>query len=37
MNPHRYDIERIIKSKLSKNNKYIKANDSILDLACGSG
>ncbi len=36
-NPHRYDIERLIKKKLNANNSYIKASDCILDLACGSG
>lgn len=37
VNPHKYDIERLIKRKLSGKNKFIGAEDSILDLACGSG
>lgn len=36
-NPHRYDIERLLKKKLSPNNAFLRANDRILDLACGSG
>jgi ubiquinone/menaquinone biosynthesis C-methylase UbiE len=36
-NPHRYDIERLIKKKLSPNNIFIRITDKILDLACGSG
>jgi ubiquinone/menaquinone biosynthesis C-methylase UbiE len=36
-NPHKYDIERLIKKKLANNNPYIKKDDKILDLACGSG
>lgn len=36
-NPHRYDIERLIKKKLGSHNPHIKAGDHILDLACGAG
>ncbi len=36
-NPHKYDIERLIRKKLGPRNPFIKRNDSILDLACGSG
>lgn len=37
-NPHKYDIERLIKKKLIPNhNQHIKIDDKILDLACGSG
>ena len=37
-NPHRYDIERLIKKKLTpKHNPHLKVEDRILDLACGAG
>ena len=36
-NPHKYDIERLIRKKLGPRNPYIRRNDAILDLACGSG
>lgn len=37
-NPHRYDIERLIKKKLAPNhNPHLHINDTILDLACGAG
>lgn len=36
-NPHAYDIERILRKKLSKPNPYIKIDSKILDMACGSG
>jgi SAM-dependent methyltransferase len=37
-NPHRYDIERLIRKKLTPgHNPYLRVEDSILDLACGSG
>jgi len=37
-NPHKYDIERLIKKYLTPNHKaHLKINDRILDLACGSG
>lgn len=37
-NPHRYDIERMIKKNLMPNhNAHLKQDDKILDLACGSG
>ena len=36
-NPHKYDIERIIRKQLAKPNNIININSSILDLACGNG
>lgn len=36
-NPHKYDIERILRKKLGKENSILKHNHKILDLACGSG
>ena len=36
-NPHAYDIERLLRKKLSKPNPYIKVKSKILDLACGAG
>lgn len=36
-NPHRYDIERLLRKKLSKKNPWISPESKILDLACGSG
>lgn len=36
-NPHKYDIERLIKKKLGKGNVYLQVKASILDLACGNG
>jgi ubiquinone/menaquinone biosynthesis C-methylase UbiE len=37
INPHRYDIERLVKKKLCPNNPFLRQQDHILDLACGSG
>lgn len=37
VNPHKYDIERLIKKKLHPKNKFIGQEHRILDLACGSG
>jgi 2-polyprenyl-3-methyl-5-hydroxy-6-metoxy-1,4-benzoquinol methylase len=36
-NPHAYDIERIIRKKLTPPNKFLSPEDTILDLACGGG
>lgn len=37
-NPHRYDIERLIKKKFQPaKNTYLNTKDKVLDLACGSG
>ena len=36
-NPHKYYIERLLRKKLGPHNPYLKRNDRILDLACGSG
>jgi ubiquinone/menaquinone biosynthesis C-methylase UbiE len=36
-NPHKFDIERLIKRKLSIPNSFLKKEEKILDLACGSG
>lgn len=36
-NPHKYDIERLLRKKLYPQNKFIKQEHKILDLACGSG
>jgi len=31
-NPHKYDIERLIKKKLANNNPYIKKDDNLKQL-----
>lgn len=36
-NPHKYDIQRLVRKKLAPKNPFVKVNDQILDLACGSG
>ena len=36
-NPHSYDIERLLRKKLSKPNDIVKYDGKILDLACGGG